>query len=164
MDRKRGQRKGATSKNVKKCQTYFRRFSCRAKKKSKIVEKCQNNFRHFSTILARHQFSCPFWGALTKEFCSGGAASHCWPDFSHYTEGCFRSLPRSPITEASTGEPMPNHLQTLCSRSLQISEVSKRGWREGVGDRQRNPHTTPTKLEINIASAHLGVVRILPFS
>ena len=87
--RKRGQRKRATSKNVKnrqkvskivstlfdifragqktskiikRCQKYFRHFStffARGKKTSKIVKKCQKYFRHFLTIFARHQFSGP---------------------------------------------------------------------------------------------------------
>ena len=33
--------------------------------RQKIVKKGQKVFRHFSTIFARHQFSGPFWGALT---------------------------------------------------------------------------------------------------
>ena len=59
-DRKRGRRKGVTSKNVKKCQKYFRHFStffAQGKKSSKIVKKCQKYFRHFSTFFARHQVS-----------------------------------------------------------------------------------------------------------
>ena len=82
VDRKRGQRKGATSKNVKKivkkCQKYFRHFSTffrAGQKMSKIVKKCQTYFRHFSTIFARHQFSGPSWGALTEGNVTGNAQS-----------------------------------------------------------------------------------------
>ena len=40
--------------------------SFRAEQKvSKIVQKCQKYFRHFSTIFVRHQFSGPFWEALS---------------------------------------------------------------------------------------------------
>ena len=67
-DCKRGRRKGATSKNVKKRQktskcfsTLFDNFRAGQKKASKIVKKCQKYFRHFSTIFARHHFSGPFW-------------------------------------------------------------------------------------------------------
>ena len=88
-DRKRGQRKGATSKNVKKNRqkvskyfsTLFDIFRA-GQKTSKIGKKCQNVFRHFLTFFAhgkkktskivkkcqksfrqsshRHQFSGPF--------------------------------------------------------------------------------------------------------
>ena len=56
-----------TSKIVKSCQNFLTLFdNFRAgQKSSKVVEKCQKYFRHFSTIFARHQFSGPFWGALT---------------------------------------------------------------------------------------------------
>ena len=53
-----------TSKIVKKCQNYFRHFSTFSRR-AKIVKKRQKYFRHFLTIFARHQFSGPFWGALT---------------------------------------------------------------------------------------------------
>ena len=71
-DRRRGQRKGATSKNVNDRQKVSKLFSTlfdifrAGQKKSKIVKKCQKYFRHFSTIFARHQFSGPFWGAPIK--------------------------------------------------------------------------------------------------
>ena len=61
-----------TSKIVKKCQKVFRHFSTlfdtfrAGQKTSKIAKKRQKVFRHFSTIFARHLFSGPFWGALTK--------------------------------------------------------------------------------------------------
>ena len=48
VDLRRGQRKGATSKNVKNRQKVSRKIY----------------IRHFSTFFARHQFSGPFWGAL----------------------------------------------------------------------------------------------------
>ena len=71
-DRKRGQRKGATSKKVENRQKVSKIFSTlfdifrAGQKTSKIVKKCQNIFRHFSTIFARHRFSGPFCGALTE--------------------------------------------------------------------------------------------------
>ena len=74
-DRKRGQQKGATSKNVKNRQKVSKIFSAffdifrAGQKTSKIVKKCQTYFRHFSTIFARHQFSGPFWGALDVSNC-----------------------------------------------------------------------------------------------
>ena len=64
-DRKKGQRKGATSKNVKKCQKYFRHFSTffvQGKKRQKSSKNIKKYFRHFSTIFAQHPFSGPFWG------------------------------------------------------------------------------------------------------
>ena len=70
VDRKRGQRKGATSKNVKNRQKVSKIFSAlfdifrAGQKTSKSVKKCQKYFQHFSTIFARHRFSGPFWGAL----------------------------------------------------------------------------------------------------
>ena len=57
-DRKRGQREGATSKNIKNIFDTFRHFSCRAK----IVKRCQSIFRHFSTIFARHHSPTPSGG------------------------------------------------------------------------------------------------------
>ena len=68
-NRKRGQRKGATLKNVKNRQNVSKIFSTlfdnfrAGPKTSKIVKKCQTYFRHFSTIFARHQCSGPFWGS-----------------------------------------------------------------------------------------------------
>ena len=86
-DRKRGQRKEATSQNVKNCQKVskiYRHFStlfAQGKKTSKIVKKCQEYFsapfaqgqkrqkssksvkrafRHFLTISGADQFSGPF--------------------------------------------------------------------------------------------------------
>ena len=53
-DRKRGQRKGATSKNVKNRQKVSKIFSTlfdifrAGQKTSKIVKKCQKSLRHFS--------------------------------------------------------------------------------------------------------------------
>ena len=50
-DRKRGQRKRATSKIVKKCQKYFRHFStffAQGKKRQKSSKSDQKHFRHFS--------------------------------------------------------------------------------------------------------------------
>ena len=70
-DCKRGRRKGATSKNIKNHRKVSKSFATlfdnfrAGQKTSKIVKKYQKNFRHFSTIFARHQFSGPFWGALT---------------------------------------------------------------------------------------------------
>ena len=68
-DRKRGQRKGAPSKNVKNRQKVSKIFptlldNFRAgQKTSKIVKKCQKYFRYFSTIFARHpSFPAPFGG------------------------------------------------------------------------------------------------------
>ena len=69
---KRGQRKGATSKNVKNRQKVSKIFSTlfdivrAGQKKVKIVKKCQKYFRHFLTIFARYSFSGPFWGALNS--------------------------------------------------------------------------------------------------
>ena len=70
VDRKRGERKGATSKNVTKVSNFFSTFSRRAKKRQKSSKSVKKYFRHFSTIFARHQFSGPFWGALNEEFSS----------------------------------------------------------------------------------------------
>ena len=74
VDRKRGQRKGATSKkrqksskSVKNISDTCRQFSRRAKN-FKNRQKWQKHFRHFSTIFARDQFSGPFWGALWKQY------------------------------------------------------------------------------------------------
>ena len=68
MDRKKGQGKGPrqkSSKSVKNIFDTFRHFSRRANnvKNHQRVSKT-NFFRHFPTILAGHQFSGPFWGAL----------------------------------------------------------------------------------------------------
>ena len=72
-DRKRGQRKGATSKNVKnrqKCQKCFGHFSTffAQGKKVKNRQKVSNTFFDLIllTIFAWHQFSGPFWGALME--------------------------------------------------------------------------------------------------
>ena len=71
----------ATSKNAKKCQTYFSTLfdmkGATAKKSISVKnifrhfltffaqgKNHQNYFRHFSTIFAWHQFSGPHWGAL----------------------------------------------------------------------------------------------------
>ena len=65
-DRKRGQRKGATSKIAKKFQKYFRHFStsfAQGKKTSKIAKNCQKCFRHFSTISRGASFLAPFGGS-----------------------------------------------------------------------------------------------------
>ena len=73
-DRKRGQRKGATSKNIKNRQKVSKIFSTlfdifrAGQKTSKIVKKCQkkdflDTFRQFF-FRAGHQFSGPFGGAL----------------------------------------------------------------------------------------------------
>ena len=45
---------------------------------------------------------------------------------------------------------------------LFLRVLEKYPWKQGF--KPRNPRTTPTKLTINIASAKLGVVRILRFS
>ena len=72
-DRKMCQRKGAKSKSFKNHQKVSKIFSTifdiflAGQKASKFVKKCQKCFRHFSPIFAQHQFSGPFWGALTKE-------------------------------------------------------------------------------------------------
>ena len=68
MDRKRGQRKGATSKKRQKVSiifsTLFDIFGA-GQKTSKIVKKCQKYiFSTLSTVFARRQFSGPFGGAL----------------------------------------------------------------------------------------------------
>ena len=64
-DRKRGQRKGATSKNVEKCQKYFRLcstcFYLAGQKTPKIVKKCQKYFRH------RDVFFSPFMSLISRE-------------------------------------------------------------------------------------------------
>ena len=70
VDRKRGQRKGATSKtskSVKNIFDTFRHFSRRAKN-VKNRQKVSKYFRHFSPIFARHQFSGPSWGSLIYPF------------------------------------------------------------------------------------------------
>ena len=64
VDRKRGQRKGATSKNVKKCKKDFSILFDIFRAGQKSSKSVKNTFRHFLTILARHQFPGPFWGAL----------------------------------------------------------------------------------------------------
>ena len=65
-DRKRGQRKGATSKNVKNRQKYFGHFStifAQGKKRQKM-SKC---FSTLSTIFCAAPVSSgPFWGALRR--------------------------------------------------------------------------------------------------
>ena len=69
-DRKRGQRKGATSKNVTNRQNVVKYFSTLfdlSRRAKKNVKKCQKSFRHFSTVFARHQFSGPFWGDKDEE-------------------------------------------------------------------------------------------------
>ena len=53
-------------KNIKKCQKCFRHFST-CSRRAKSVKKCRKYFWHFSAVFARHQFSAPFWGALTKD-------------------------------------------------------------------------------------------------
>ena len=66
-DCKRGRRKGATSKNVRKRQKVSKSFSTlfdNLRAGQKIVKKCQKVSRHFSAIFAWHPFSSPSWGAL----------------------------------------------------------------------------------------------------
>ena len=63
-DCKRGRRKGATSKIVKKCQNVFRHFSTINVKRAKNVKKCQKVSKSFSTLFARHLFSGPFCNPL----------------------------------------------------------------------------------------------------
>ena len=63
-DRKRGQRKRATSKKSKSFKNAFRHFStffAQGRNRQKV-----SNI--FSTIFAQHQFSGPFWGALKVSF------------------------------------------------------------------------------------------------
>ena len=59
-----------TSKIVKKCQRYFRHFStffAQGKKRQKSPKSFSKSFSTlFDKIIARHQFSGPFWGALKK--------------------------------------------------------------------------------------------------
>ena len=68
-DRRRGQRKGATSKNVKNRQKVSKIFSTlfdifrAVQKKSKIVKKCERYiFDIFRRFPQRHQLSGPFLG------------------------------------------------------------------------------------------------------
>ena len=70
---KKGQRKGATSKNVKKCQDIVRQFSCRSKSVRRQKVPAQ-----FSTVfdkLGWHQVLA-FWGLARKniqEVCRSGS-------------------------------------------------------------------------------------------
>ena len=104
VDCKRGQRKGATSKNVKNRQKVSKSFSTlldnfrAGQKTSKIVKKCQKVFRHFSTIFARHHFSGPFWGALTV-WGDGGIASLCCESVSSSPLKTLRLQSRGPHTD-----------------------------------------------------------------
>ena len=66
-DRRRGQRKGATSKNVKTfsiCYTFF----VQDKKCQKPSKSFKNKFRHFSTIFARHHFLGPLFLGGSETF------------------------------------------------------------------------------------------------
>ena len=82
--RKRGQRKGATSKNDKNCRkvskiflTLFDDFSCRAKN-DKNRQKVSKYFRHFSTIFAPPVFR-PLLGGSDLGKCRAevGCSGNC---------------------------------------------------------------------------------------
>ena len=65
-DRKRGRRKGATSRSVKNCQKVSRQistiFALFGKKRQKSSKTFCDTFRHFSTVLEQHRFSGLFGG------------------------------------------------------------------------------------------------------
>ena len=122
-DRKRGQRKGATSRNVKNRQKVSRLFStlfdifC-AGQNVENCQKCQICFRQFSR------------GTSFPALLGGSEGS-----LLHEKRGKLGKCGRQNAEKTENADDWPYDDWRLAS------EVCKRGWREGVSDSQGQKHT-----------------------
>ena len=110
-----------SSKGVKNIFDTFRHFSRRAKKRQKSSKSVKNNFGIFRQFSRGTSFPAPFLGGSDLSL---GNMLRDSNDGLHPSFPWFSSFPSFPC----------------------FSEVSKRGWREGVGDKQtpkKSPKSSP---------------------